>query len=186
MPTMSVVIQNCVSHQLLGVATSARQFFMQIGNVLGVAVFGVVLATSYSHAFDDEVDPAVQERVAPSIVEEFEDPTLALDDRRFPAVIAAFDEVEGGEALLASALAAQKEGVATAIRHIYLGSTVLLAGALVLIVLLREIPLRRTFAQASAAPVAPAQPAPAPPVPTPPLASPAVVLEQPERAAQDP
>jgi EmrB/QacA subfamily drug resistance transporter len=185
MPTMSVVIQNCVSHQLLGVATSARQFFMQIGNVLGVAVFGVVLATSYSHAFDDEVDPAVQEQVAPAVVEEFDDPTLALDNRRFPAVIAAFDEVEGGEALLASALAAQKEGVATAIRHIYLGSTVLLAGALVLIVLLQEIPLRRSFAQPEAAPAAPAQAAAAPPVP-PPLASAAVVLEQPERAAQDP
>jgi hypothetical protein len=145
MPTMSVVIQNCVTHQLLGVATSARQFFMQIGNVLGVAVFGVVLATSYSSAFDDNLNSSARSVLPEHILAEFDDPTLALDERRFPAVREEVLALAGGQAALDSALAAQKEGVATAIPHIYTWSTILVLGALLLVFFLKEIPLRRSF-----------------------------------------
>jgi EmrB/QacA subfamily drug resistance transporter len=158
MPTMSVVIQNAVSHQLLGVATSARQFFMQIGNVLGVAVFGVVLATSYSNAFDDELNDSAKAVLPPAILAEFDDPTLALDEARFPLIRDQVLALDGGESVLAAALAAQKEGVATAIRHIYTWSTVLVAGALILVIFLKEIPLRRSFAPAQGTPTAPGQP----------------------------
>jgi len=51
MPTMGVVIQNAVPHAFLGVATSTRQFFMQIGGVLGTAIFGVLLTTTFQAQF---------------------------------------------------------------------------------------------------------------------------------------
>jgi EmrB/QacA subfamily drug resistance transporter len=37
LPTMSLVVQNAVSYQYIGVASSSSQFFRQIGSVLGIA-----------------------------------------------------------------------------------------------------------------------------------------------------
>ncbi len=51
LPTMSLLVQNAVSPQFIGVATSSSQFFRQIGSVLGIAIFGAVLANSYSGEF---------------------------------------------------------------------------------------------------------------------------------------
>lgn len=152
MPTMSVVIQNCVTHQLLGVATSARQFFMQMGNVMGVAVFGVILAASYANAFESELPDTAAAALPPAILAEFGDPTLALDERRFPAVRDQVEALPDGEAVLVAALAAQREGVAQAIRDIYLVSTLLVIVGLVMVFLLKEIPLRRSFQMPGAQP----------------------------------
>jgi EmrB/QacA subfamily drug resistance transporter len=181
MPTMSVVIQNCVTHQLLGVATSARQFFMQIGNVLGVAVFGVVLASSYAAAYDDNLSDNVAGQLPASLAQEFkDDPTLSLDTRHYPAIEDDVLALPGGAAVLAAVLDAQKEAVAVAIRHIYTGSTVLVALSMVLVFFLKEIPLRRSFQMAEVKPASPGSatdgsppspiPAGAPPV-TEPLAA---------------
>ncbi len=187
MPTMSVVIQNCVSHQLLGVATSARQFFMQMGNVMGVAVFGVVLANSYAASFEDNLSNEAAAAMPAEVTAQFGDPTLALDQSRFPAIRDRVLGLPDGEAILASALAAQKEGVATAIRHIYMASTVLVGASLVLIFFLKEIPLRRTFQQVE--PEKPQGPSTgaAPPPPLSDLApAPAAAALAPTENSQDP
>lgn len=64
MPTMGVVVQNVVSHSLLGVATSARQFFMQMGNALGAAIFGVVLVSSYGTAFERDAPSSLKQELS--------------------------------------------------------------------------------------------------------------------------
>lgn len=150
MPTMSVVSQNAVSHELMGVATSARQFFMQIGNVLGVAVFGVVLASSYRTAFVSEVAPATQAAIPPALFQRFDDPTLALNERQFDSVKAEVLQLENGEALLEDATAGQRSAVAVALRHIFLGSALVIALSVLCTIALKELPLRRGFEQAAA------------------------------------
>jgi EmrB/QacA subfamily drug resistance transporter len=144
-PTMSVVTQNAVPHELLGVATSARQFFMQIGQVLGTAVFGVVLATSYQSAFHDDLTPAVRAGVPAATIAKFDDPTLALDKPTYTVVSNDVRNLDGGDQLLASTLDAQRRAVATAVRRIFMLSALVGAFALLLACLLREVPLRRTF-----------------------------------------
>jgi MFS family permease len=52
-PSMSlynIAVQNAVERTQIGVATSATQFFRQIGGTVGVAVFGAVLTQSLSAA----------------------------------------------------------------------------------------------------------------------------------------
>jgi EmrB/QacA subfamily drug resistance transporter len=154
MPTMSVVSQNALPQQLMGVATSARQFFMQIGNVLGVAVFGVVLANSYHAAFDRSVDPATRAALAPEVLAQFDDPTLALNKRLFERASAEVLKAENGQAVLEDTLDAQRTSVADAIRHIYYGAIAVIGLALVLVVCLKGLPLRRAPTPASSAPPA--------------------------------
>lgn len=147
LPTMSLVVQNAVRYEYLGVATSSSQFFRQIGTVLGTAVFGTVLATSYHHAFSNQLPAADREALPAPIVQQFNDPTLALNKQVFEGVQQEIRAIspDDGERLVASAVAAQKESVAVAIRHIFTASLFVSALMVVFAFLLKEVPLRRDF-----------------------------------------
>ncbi|MGD9890893.1 MAG: MDR family MFS transporter [Dehalococcoidia bacterium] len=144
MPTMSVVIQNAVSHQYLGVATSSRQFFMQIGGVLGTAIFGVLLTTTFQTEFQNVVSPAAHAAVPPETLAAFEDPTLSLDTRTFGQVQAEILALPEGDALLEDARTAQRQAISAAIHQVFLFSITVIGAALVLALLMKERPLRRT------------------------------------------
>ena len=151
-PTMSVVIQSAVPHEQMGVATSGRQFFMQIGQVLGVALFGVVFTTTYASAFDTELPAAARTALPTDAYEEFRDPTLALDRLRFARVTKELQGQEGGQAVLAQTVEAQKEGVADAIQRLYLFASIAGVFVVLLAIFIPEIPLRRNFGPPAARP----------------------------------
>ncbi len=167
LPTMSLVVQNAVSHQYLGVASSSSQFFRQIGGVIGTAVFGAILASSFSSSFSRELPPDVAAQVPPAVLEKFSDPTLALNEREYALVREQVLSLPDGEALLAATLGAQQESIVFAVRRIFLGATFAAALCLVLTVFLKEVPLRRTFgpgpAQGDARSGDSAPPSPLPP-----------------------
>lgn len=145
-PLMSVVIQNSVSHEFMGVATSSRQFFMQISQVIGVAVFGVIFTTSYAHTFTRQATD-VRDSIPAVAYAEFQDPTLALDPRRYAAVrstILALPDGRG-ETVLAEAREAQKDAVTVAIRRLFFVSLGIGGVLVFLAATIREIPIRSTF-----------------------------------------
>ncbi len=144
-PTISVIVQSCVGQELMGVATSSRQFFMQMGQVMGVAIFGLIFTTTYASAFSNDISSQTRSQLPPAVYQEFQDPTLALDPRVYVTVTETVRALPNGEAVLNDAVASQKRAVATAIRRLFLGSTLAGLVVLVLAVTLKEIPLRRTF-----------------------------------------
>jgi EmrB/QacA subfamily drug resistance transporter len=151
MPTMSLTVQSAVPHQYLGVATSSSQFFRQIGSVFGVAIFGAVLASSYSQALDDELSAEAQAQLGPEVMAELDDPTLALNEAAYATVQATVLAMPGGEALMADATSAQQEAVAVATRHIFMGAAAISAVCLLLVIAMKEIPLRKGFQSQPAA-----------------------------------
>ena len=161
-PVSQVVVQAAVSQDAQGVASSTRQFFLHIGNTLGVAALGVVLTTSYASAFAHE-SRDIAPLIPPAAYRQFSDPTLALEPARFAAARDAVRALPDGEATLQRALTAQRSAVATAIDHVNLGMLICTLAVLALAITLREIALRRSFdsteAQRAATPPAP----PAPP-----------------------
>jgi predicted MFS family arabinose efflux permease len=62
LPLYTLVIQNTVAREKLGQATSASQFFRQIGGTVGVAFMGTVLATGLATGFA-ALPPAAAELV---------------------------------------------------------------------------------------------------------------------------
>ncbi|HZQ37232.1 MAG TPA: MDR family MFS transporter [Dehalococcoidia bacterium] len=148
MPTLSVVIQNAVSHAYLGVATSARQFFMQIGGVVGTALFGVLLTTTFQTQFHQHVPPETRAAVAAPTLARFEDPTLALDLDTFGRVQSEILAQPDGGTHLANARAAQRTAIAAAIRRVFALALGMVAIALALALLMKERPLRRTLGPA--------------------------------------
>ena len=51
MPLYPLAIQNAVPREVLGQATSANQFFRQIGSAIGASVLGAMLTVSLSGSF---------------------------------------------------------------------------------------------------------------------------------------
>jgi EmrB/QacA subfamily drug resistance transporter len=145
MPTMSVVIQNAVPHKYLGVATSSRQFFMQIGGVLGTAIFGVLLTTTFQAQFRQNVSPDTRAVVSQQTLRKFEDPTLALDTSVFGQVQTEILALPEGTTHLANARQAQRTAIGAAIRRVFAFSAAVIFAAFVLALLMQERPLRRTL-----------------------------------------
>ncbi|MFA7249623.1 MAG: MDR family MFS transporter [Dehalococcoidia bacterium] len=146
MPLMSTLVQNAVPQELMGVASSSRQFFMSIVQVFGVAALGLVFTAGYTSTFD--VSAADREALTPAVYQQFLDPTLALDVVRFAAVRTTLLERPGGEQLLDRAVEAQREAVASATHRLFVTTTVIAALLVAFAVTLREVPLRRSFGSA--------------------------------------
>jgi predicted MFS family arabinose efflux permease len=145
MPTMSVVIQNAVSHAYLGVATSARQFFMQIGGVVGTALFGVLLTTTFQSEYQQNVPQPTRATISAETLRKFEDPTLSFDPVVYGRVSQEFLSQPDGATHLAAARQAQRTAISTAIHRIFAVSIGVIGAALLLALLLKERPLRRTL-----------------------------------------
>ena len=146
MPVTQVIIQGSVSQQEQGIASSARQFFMQISQVMGLAFLGLIFTASYTSGFVAR-SAGFAEQLPPAAYRAFSaDPTVSLDARRFEPIKEAIEREPNGPALLAQTLAAQREGVAHGIDMVFTASTVASAIILVICLTMKEIPLRRTFA----------------------------------------
>ncbi|MDI1482691.1 MDR family MFS transporter [Polyangium sp. y55x31] len=57
MPMLTLSSQNAVPAQHIGAATAGRQFFQQLGQVVGSAIFGIVLATTLAYGLTERLGP---------------------------------------------------------------------------------------------------------------------------------
>ena len=122
---------------------STNQFFRQVGSVFGIAIFAVILTNSYERSFSDELSAEQKAQLGPARVALFNDPTLPLNARQFALVTASIEKEPGGVALVAAASAAQRESVAAGVRAIFTVASVVAAVGFLLLLLLKEVPLRR-------------------------------------------
>ena len=72
MQVLVVAVQNAVSYQDLGVATSASTFFRMIGGSFGTAVFGAI----YAIVFNRTIAPTLA-KVPPAVLRSFNPATLS-------------------------------------------------------------------------------------------------------------
>ena len=162
LPTMSLVIQNAVPYEYLGVASSSSQFFRQIGSVLGIAVFGAMLANVYHSEFADRFDAADRAAVGQTISVELDDPTITLNKGVFASIQREVLALDGGDQILERATDAQAESVAVAVRLIFTLAFACAILCLLFALMIKELPLRRTVQ--TSPPAARAETEPEPPV----------------------
>ncbi|OAI40936.1 hypothetical protein AYO38_00715 [bacterium SCGC AG-212-C10] len=160
LPTMSLIVQNAVPFQYMGVATSSSQFFRQMGSVMGIAIFGSILTNVYASELDTRFSAADRAAVGPAITSEFEDPTSPLNEGRFAAVEAQVRALPQGDEILARIERASALSVAGATHVIFVGSFIAALISLMFALFLKDVPLRRTAdIVKEAAPSAPSPPA---------------------------
>ena len=78
--TLSIGVQNHVPFGIVGVATSALQFYRSVGGVIGLAVLGVVLATRFSSSLIETVPGEVKAALGVGQLEDLQDDPRALVD----------------------------------------------------------------------------------------------------------
>lgn len=123
LPLYTLAIQNAVDVGKVGQATSASQFFRQIGGTVGVAIMGTVLATSLTAAFGSLPGAADASTIAGSFSGELRsgaDPAQLIGDAfdvqfaTLAAAIEAGDAEALNAALTESPIPAAAHGVVTA------------------------------------------------------------------------
>jgi EmrB/QacA subfamily drug resistance transporter len=136
-PVYTIVVQNAASAETLGAATSAAQFFRQIGGTLGAAVLGALLTARYATAIQTELVGAGLQ-LAPDQVDVIMNPQALLGRSAESALTAGSSLPGSGAVALAVRLA-----LASSLESLFLVGALAVAAALVASIMLPEVPLRR-------------------------------------------
>ena len=139
-PTFTLAVQNSVPFRLMGISTSALQFYRSIGGMLGLAVLGAVMANRFASKLEDMVPENVAAALPPGQLDAIKDNPQALVD---PSAVdrlksgfaqAGPDGVRMVEALLGSL----KSALAGAVGDVFTLSAVVIALSLVVSLFLRR------------------------------------------------
>lgn len=136
MPVYTVAIQNAASREHMGAASALPTFFRSIGSTVGVAIFGAVLLTNYQRDFPKGVPPGTPD----SLLRLFRNPLMLAQIR--PQLDEAFGHYANGMDLLRTLLSNVPVALVHGIRLIFISSAVIMAAAIGLNLMLRNIRLR--------------------------------------------
>ena len=131
-------------HNVLGVVTSATQFYRSIGGSVGLAILGSYMISSFGANLDSNLSPGVKAALPPGQLAEIADNPQALMDP------GAFDQIEGmfaqqgeqGPALAAQLVEGLRVTLATAISDVFTIGLIAIVIAFVITLFLKEAPLR--------------------------------------------
>jgi EmrB/QacA subfamily drug resistance transporter len=143
MPVYTVAVQNVAPPRHMGAATASTTFFRSIGSTLGVAIFGSVLLTNYHRDFRATLPPGLPESARGA----FRNPLLLAQLR--PKLEETFGRVPDGLNLLQVLFLKVRAALLHGLQEIFFVSAVLMCAAVVLNVMLRNVPLRRHHAPAA-------------------------------------
>ncbi len=148
-PSFTISVQNAVPHNLLGVVTSAAQFYRSVGGALGLAVLGSFMASRFAAKLNDSLPPNVREALPEEQLAEMRNNPQALVNPDALSGLRAglADRGEEGAEVLSGLLAALRETLASAISDVFVFAAIALAVGFVATLFLKEVPLRtRSFA----------------------------------------
>ena len=151
MPLLNLAVQNAVPHEKVGMATAARQFFLQIGSAVGTAAFGVVLSTVLTAEFTHRATPLLAQLPAQARA------AIDLDSIRSGV----FASVPGPA--VAQVREVFRVAFTVGITRIYAYAAALLLLALLVATALPEIPLRTSNKSEPTQATQPTQPTQSPP-----------------------
>lgn len=143
-PSFTISVQNAVPHNLLGVVTSATQFYRSVGGALGLAVLGSFMASRFASKLNESLPPDVREAIPEEQLTEMSNNPQALVN---PDALSSLKEGlagrgEEGAEVLSGLLTALRETLASAISDVFVFGAIALAVGFVATLFLKEVPLR--------------------------------------------
>jgi hypothetical protein len=145
MPVFTIGVQNAVSFQEIGTATSAATFFRSIGGSVGLAILGSVMNNRFAAGLVNQMPATVTAAVPPDALSSLANSPQALVSPDAQAQLQTmFTQASGGNAsLFAQFLGGVREALASSISDVFLiGLAISLLG-LIACFFLKEIPLKR-------------------------------------------
>ena len=143
-PSFTISVQNAVPHNLLGVVTSATQFYRSVGGALGLAVLGSYMASRFAAGLSDSL-PAEVRRALPEeqLNEMSNNPQVLVNPEALAGLKTSLaDRGEEGTEILSNLLMTLRESLAGAISDVFVLGAITLAVGFVATIFLKEVPLR--------------------------------------------
>nr|WP_220185937.1 MDR family MFS transporter [Paenactinomyces guangxiensis] len=149
-PIFMLTVQNAVDYRHLGVATSSSQLFRQLGGTIGVSIMGTIMTTTMKSELEKltpagRADMLAQNPEAAEKLASLRNPQILMNHEQLAAIksrlpeplISTFDQT----------IHILKAALATAINHVFLAGSIILATGFILTLFLKEIPLRTSNQQ---------------------------------------
>jgi EmrB/QacA subfamily drug resistance transporter len=149
MGLFTIVVQNAFPFRQLGEVTASLQFFRSIGATIGVAILGTVITNTYQGAFQSNLPETVRQVVSPDKLAVFQNPNVLLSSQATTQMQQSFVSLGAqGQEIFGQLMDAIRMSLASAISGVFTLAMATLILAVLATLLLREIPLRRTHAEA--------------------------------------
>ena len=134
-PTFILAVQNTIPFRLMGVATSAIQFYRSIGGMLGLAVLGAAMTNRFETRLADSIpDPLAADLPTGRLDEITDNPQALVDPSAMDRLSAGFSEPGMAETLISTLKAA----LAGAVSDIFTISAAVIALSVVATLFLRR------------------------------------------------
>jgi predicted MFS family arabinose efflux permease len=142
LPLFVIAVQNAVPYRIMGIATSSVQFFQSIGQAVGLAVFGSIMANRFaSNVMGNEFIVGLH-LPEDSLSALTKNPEALMD----PSALSGFQALPGFDA--EQFLHAIKECLTVGITDVFLIGAIVIAMAFAVTLFLKEVPLRRSHGPA--------------------------------------
>jgi hypothetical protein len=149
MPLYVIAVQNAVPYRIMGVATSSVQFFQAIGQAVGLAVFGSIMASRFASNLTGDEFIVGLHLPQDTLSTLSKNPEALIDKSAMEQIQAIFSQFgEQGPALTQQFTTVLKSALATAITDVFVIGTVVIVLGLVVTLFLKEVPLRRSHGPA--------------------------------------
>ena len=144
MSAFTVIVQNQYPSHRLGEVTAGLQFFRSIGATIGMAVFGTILNNQFAAHMKDNLPAQLSQAMARRGAS-IDNPQVLLSEQARAALQHAFAQFGSqGEKLFTVFMDAVRQSLASAIDGLFLLAAILGVIGLVVVLFLREDPLRKT------------------------------------------
>ena len=145
MSAFLVIVQNQYPVQRLGEVSASLQFFRSIGATVGLAVFGTILNNRFAAAMQANTPAVLRETGQGRSIASLDDPQVLLSEQARTRLQEAFAKFGAeGERLFAAFMDTVRESLASAIADVFLLASIVGFVGFVVVLFLREDPLRRT------------------------------------------
>ncbi|MBA3426776.1 MAG: MFS transporter, partial [Rubrobacter sp.] len=137
MPTVTLAVQNTVSKNLLGVATSATQFIRSIGSTVGTAVIGSIVTKGYAEGLANDAPAQAPDR----LVSALENPNALVSEGARDALTRAASAFPGGEQIVNSVIETARQSLSNSVHEGFVFTLVAIICAFGAALLMKEVRL---------------------------------------------
>ena len=144
-PLFTIVVQNTFPYQLMDLVTAFVQFFRSIGGSLGVAIMGGLLASRLTEHLVSNLPQEAKDSLGQALLARITDTNVLLrleSQQELENIVGRTSD--NGAHLADVVMLAMKEGLADAIQEVFILVAISSAIAFVVVLWLKEIPLKKS------------------------------------------
>jgi EmrB/QacA subfamily drug resistance transporter len=145
LPLYTIAVQNAVSYNVLGAATSAVPFFRSMGGAVGLAIFGSVMTNRFASDFAAKLPETIKAIIPPEMLSSVTHSAQALLSFQIQDQLKALFSQFGqqGATFYEQTLQVLREALNSGLSEIFIISLVVTILVFIINLFLKEIPLRK-------------------------------------------